>query len=370
MRRRCTLAIGLAASGCATRTPESAVAAFDPDTIPEGYAQSTAALMWPGATRAFQITPSGDLTNGEWRVGVLPRIGWNIAAPPRAIAYEERWRPIAHWRRANGSVWWEFEAVALPGPTRRDSGLVVSLLARATNVGVAPAEAELAMFLGPVEPLAPFVAVDETSGSAWPPRWASPRSSKLAHAWCADAAAAGDSLSVRWTLEPGASRELRVVLPAYPEPGRTLEEWGRTPHEQRAREARRYWDAEIARGLGLELHDPEVEAAVRAAEVVLLSCRERHGTRWLPIGSPFHYRDVWLRDGARAVQALTLAGYVDEAREAALGLTALAWPNGAYLSQRGQLDGTGQLLWAMGELWAARGAIFRAPRTPRSWWKR
>src|SRR6185503_19003884 len=93
----CLIAL-LALAGCGgKRSERAATAAFDPDTIPEAYARSTAALMWPGATRAFQITPEGDLYNGEWRVLVRPSVAGTPAAAPRAIAYEERWRPIAHW---------------------------------------------------------------------------------------------------------------------------------------------------------------------------------------------------------------------------------------------------------------------------------
>jgi hypothetical protein len=81
--------------------------------------------------------------------------------------------------------------------------------------------------------------------------------------------------------------------------------------------------------------------------VVLLSCCERRGERWLPIGGPFQYRDIWLRDGARAIQALALSGHTQVARELARGMLGFQWPQGAFLSQRGQLDGTGQALWLM-----------------------
>src|SRR5262249_34463970 len=63
------------------------------------------------------------------------------------------------------------------------------------------------------------------------------------------------------------------------------------------------------------------------------------------IGGPFQYRDVWLRDGARAASALAVSGHIPEARELAEGVLEFQWPQGAFLSQRGQPDGTGQALW-------------------------
>jgi hypothetical protein len=136
------------------------------------------------------------------------------------------------------------------------------------------------------------------------------------------------------------------VLPAYPTPGPALAAFARVPHARRAAWVRAYWNAELGRGARFRLGDPEVEAALDAALGLLLVCRERRGPGWVPIGGPLHYRDVWLRDGARAIAALAMMSRTDEARALARGLLAFQWPHGAFLSQRGQLDGTGQALWA------------------------
>ena len=74
------------------------------------------------------------------------------------------------------------------------------------------------------------------------------------------------------------------------------------------------------------LGDPDVEAALSAARITLLACRERRGKHWFPLGGPFQYRDVWLRDGARVIQALALLGYGGEARQLARGFASLQWP--------------------------------------------
>jgi hypothetical protein len=168
----------------------------------------------------------------------------------------------------------------------------------------------------------------------------------LAHAW-SDAPASGDRLLATWPLTPGQSRTLRIVVPAYPTPAARLTEWANVPHARRLQESRHHWRREIEAGARFALGDPEVENAMRAAVALLLTCRERRGDRWLPIGSPIHYRDIWLRDGARAIHALALMGRTAEARELAAGLLDYQWPQGAFLSQRGQLDGTGHALWAM-----------------------
>jgi hypothetical protein len=164
------------------------------------------------------------------------------------------------------------------------------------------------------------------------------------------------------TIAPGATRTIRFILPAYATPARVLEAWGRVPHERRAGEARSYWTEALARGTRFELGDPDVEHALDAARVLLLSCRERRGDRWVPIGAPLHYRDVWLRDGARAIAALAVSGHTRESRELAEGLLLLQWPMGPFMSQRGQLDGTGEALWAFEQAWLRPAAGDSLPR--------
>ena len=274
-----------------------------------------------------------------------------MATPPgpsRAVAFEDRWLPVAHWRRTSGDVRWDFEAVALPGPGPRDSGLVASVLVRATNTAATERVASFEVRLGP--PRAPdFVAFDAPDPTRPLLRWSGDVPADTVEGWSSlldRTSAPGPEVAYAWTLAPGSSRSLRLVLPAYPATARLLSRWARTPHERRAAQVRRFWRGEVARGARFHLGDPEVEAALAAARVTLLSLRERRGEAWVPIGNPFQYRDVWLRDGARAIRALAVLGHTEEARGCCAGFEGLQWPQGAFLSQRGQLDGTGQALWA------------------------
>jgi len=334
------IAVSAFAAGCAP-----APRTFDPDAIPEAYRRPTGALMWPGATRAFLVTPEGDLYNGEWRVRFDPSAHGAAAGPPRAIAAEDRWLPVLHWTRRAGDVRFEFEAVAAGSP--RDSNLIVSLAVEIVNGGAAPEPARLAVCLEPPDSTPVYVALDAPAGGDAPLRWAAAGSKLPAHAWSDGRAGSEKEREASWTLRPGERRRIRFALPAYPMQAAALGSWARTPHGDRVAETRRYWTRILGEGMQLSLGDPEVERAVAAARVVLLSCCERRGERWLPIGGPFHYRDVWLRDGARAIQALALCGHTRVARELARGMLAFQWPQGAFLSQRGQLDGTGQALWLM-----------------------
>jgi hypothetical protein len=208
--------------------------AFDPDSIPEAYARSVAALMVPNATRAFEVTPGGDLFNGEWLVRLRPSSAGAVAPPPSVVAWEERWMPVTRWRRQAGDVRWTFEAVALPGPPPRDSGLIVSLEITAENLGGTPRDARLEAGFAPPGPAAEFRVFDAPSPGA-DAGWAA--GDGLARGW-SDGLAAGVADG---TLAPGERSVARLVLPAYPERGPVLAAWARSGHAARVRELRATW---------------------------------------------------------------------------------------------------------------------------------
>lgn len=354
----CLAPLLAALAGCAPEVQAPRVAAFDPDSIPDAFARPSAALFEAGSTRGFHVNPDGALDDGAVIASFAPSADDSLAGPPKRIAYEDRWLPVAHWRRWSGNVRFDFEAVARPHAPLGDSALWASVVVTATNLGAAPARAALVVTLASPEQRRAFVAYD-LGPEDEKPVFAG-RGVRVARAWTdmPHASAGNDFAGWRENLAPGASAATRVVLSSYSRPTSEFANWTRITHARRVEEARGHWHSVVARGARFELGDPETESALRAAWVVLLSCRERRGPEWVPIGGPFHYRDVWLRDGARVVSALAVSGFGHEAMQLARGLSLLQWDDGSLLSQRGQLDGLGQGPWAY-----AQAALRRAPDT-------
>jgi hypothetical protein len=358
--------LALAISGCASPVPDRSETRgpMSPDSIPDAYARPSGALIAAGATRGFLVDEHGDLYDGEWKVVFTPTADGQPATAPRTIAALDRWRPVLQWVRHAGDVTWEFEAVAVPERAPRDTVLVVSLLVRARNTGDAPHRAELSVTLAPPDPNPVFVAWDardmpsiDLSAHVSPRvalRWASGTARDTALAWCGEAVA-GATFKAATTLAPGAVFERRLLLPTYPTADHLLARHARFSHARRVSEALQAANAALAGGTSFALPDSEVVNAMNAARLLLLACRERRGNAWVPIGNPFQYRDVWLRDGARVAHALAITGYGPIARAMMAGFLGFQWPNGAFLSQRGQLDGTGQALWAFEQV-MLRGA--------------
>ena len=346
--------LGLLAPGCASR--EAAPA--PPLVLPEHYARSIAAVGVPGARRAFQVGPGSRASTGELTVA------WSVEGDSTRVSpvfFEADAVPVAHWWMAGASESLHFEAAAAPRPELGDTSALLSVRVTAFALGGSRPIALVTRVLdGPASP--GFVPWDAVGVVHEPREWRQPwllwngrhvvRLPPQA-AWTGERAGAraGTAMDFRHVLrpEPGRPTTLVFEIPAYGVSPSTARRFESLDHERIAGDARRLWRRWLARAASLHTPDTLVNAAFRAGLVTLLVCQERSHGEWVPIGNPFQYRDVWLRDAARAVRALCVAGLAGVARSDAVTLLRFQLPSGALMSQRGQLDGTGQALWAMAQ---------------------
>jgi hypothetical protein len=355
-------------SGCSTarHTPAASAGVA---ILPEHYTQSIAAIGSPGAKRTFQIGHGCVVSTGEcaleWRL--LPAGRATTVSP---VYFERDGVPIAHWSVADGERRVDFEAAAAPRPALGDTSLVLSVRAIAGWRGAASGEVtlEARVRATPDGPhCVPWDVPDDTVFTEW---WrgheavrnglvvaeldqaiALPAGGPTLQQPGTTSGAGPGTLVARWSarLRPGERRQWDFVVPLYPVATGRETELSKTSHAQVVAAARRYWRARLAAAAVFDTPDTLVNLAWRAALVTLIACQERSAGHWVPIGNPFQYRDVWLRDGARVVRGLAVAGLGDLARDDARTLARFQLPTGALISQRGQLDGTGQAIWAFAE---------------------
>jgi hypothetical protein len=355
------LAIALAGCSGTSGAPGAGVA-----ILPEHYSHSIAALGWPGARRAFQVGHGSVVANGEAALEwTLVSAGDSCVVSP--VWFERDGVPVAHWTMTAADHVVEFVAVAAPRPALGDTSLVLSVRALARWRGPSGGEVVLEARLRS-RPDGPHCVPWDTPDDsvfveAWQGRSALRNGSVVAVADPGATHPAGaptvgrpartegtgpGSLIARCTarLAPGDTRHWDFAMPLYPvAPGRGGA-LANASHEAVASESRRFWRDRLASAASLSTPDTLVNLAWRASLVTLVVSQERDRGRWVPLGNPFQYRDVWLRDGARTVRALAVAGLTEQARDDARTLMRFQFPSGVLLSQRGQLDGTGQALWA------------------------
>lgn len=341
-----------------------ATAPGTPHVLPEHYAHSIAALGWPGAKRAFQIGHGSVVFGGdaaiEW---VVPDA--DVETTP--VWFEQDGVPVAHWTMTAPEHVIAFEAAAAPLDVLGDTSLVLSVRATVTRTaaGTGGFAFEARVRHAPDGPhWIPWdAAIARAHDQGWHrhgvycdgllvaalddaanvPSGAPSRSGPQR----VEADSAGVLRAVcRATLARGESREWHFVLPAYPVDADAGDLRKAVRHDEVVTRARRAWRGWIGDAVELATPDTLINAAWRAALVTLIQCQERIGEDWVSIGNPFQYRDVWIRDGARTVRAFAVAGLAERAKANAWAFRRFQLPPGAFLSQRGQLDGTGQALWA------------------------
>jgi hypothetical protein len=362
-----SLALGLLA-GCGGRKqdagPQVTVAPGAPHLLPEHYQHSIAALGWPGAKRAFQVGHGSVVFGGdaaiEWWVP-----GAEVETTP--VYFEQDGVPVAHWTMTAPEHRIEFEAAAAPLDMLGDTSLVLSVRATLTRTAAGTGEVRFEARVRdrpdgphwtPWDAVTPpehdagwqkhgaffdgrlVAAVDDAANiPAGAPSRAKPTRVE------SDTAVALRAVC-RATLARGESRAWHFVMPAHPVDADAADLRKAVDHEAIVSLARRAWRGWLDEAVQLATPDTLVNAAWRAALVTLIQSQEKFGDDWVSIGNPFQYRDVWIRDGARVVRALAVAGLTDRAKANAWAFRRFQLPPGAFLSQRGQLDGTGQALWA------------------------
>ncbi len=340
----------LALCGCAPRAHEAKPIGVA--VRPEYYAHSVAALGFPGFRRAFQCGHGVQLGAGDAAFAFTLDTGEAVSTSP--VWFERDGVPLAHgWMIAGAdSAAWEAAAYRVPGAT--DTLLVASVRVTILVRGESGRPSTTGIRLEVRDSLEgphsrPWDAAEPAESWTWEHGRAT-RDGRVVGAlavpgdWRVSGGEASARLRASAASTDGVYQFWLADRPVGPEEAKRIE--AKLTHESHAARTRAAWREWFAKGAVIETPDTLVNEAYRAAIVTLLQGHERSGDGWVPIGNPFQYRDVWLRDGARVVRALALAGWTDLARADALTLTRFQLPSGGLVSQYGQLDGTGQAMWA------------------------
>lgn len=345
------LGIGLAGLlGCATAP--SSLQLVGPD---DPFQPHTAACVFPETDAAFLLVDSLSVSNGVYRLSFVGRCG-GLPIPSGRFGRPEAGSPNVAWIASNRTSRWLLSAAPVPVAGRGRTALVLSveLVVVPASGTRGPIELDARLdratpYLAPVDAERDFPdSLEWRAGAAGPPPVRGPRT------------CAGPVLALRANARPGRPVRWRFLLAGTNDAARSLGAVARVRHESCLRTAARAWRDQRREAARLHLGDSRVESAVDDALLVLMGCTERRDSALVPLGNPFQYRDTWIRDVARQVSALAQWGAVRRARELADGLLSFQSDAGTFLSQPGQLDGTGEALWAMGEAYG-RGPSARAP---------
>jgi hypothetical protein len=315
--------------------------------------------MWPGAHRAFLLVDGHTLFNGEWAVSFSACRDMRRIPGPKQVGFDAGRPPCLIWQLGDSLLLWTVSAAVLPTSDEPGAPLLASLEFELRNLDSIPHDASLEARLSRPARY-PFVARDGLRLPARALTWRARASADTAAA-LGPAASRDSVLVMRARLRPSEERHWRFIVASHPAELRALKQAMRLPHAQWKRNATKAWESRFAGAARLALGDPVLEKAAEHAIFVLIGCTEGHPDGTVPIGNPFQYRDTWIRDAARQIAALSQWCSDELACDLAVSLLAFQLLDGGFMSQRGQLDGTGQVLWALDQAFSRASATRAVP---------
>ena len=154
-------------------------------------------------------------------------------------------------------------------------------------------------------------------------------------------------------LAPGASVTLVAKLPY--EPVAPDDPWlvqlRSADFDDYLARAEVFWRSAAGAGGGMSVSVPErkVVDVFRASLVYDLMARDKRDTDYVQNVNQLHYHAFWLRDASFIVRAYDVTGHPDVAAQDLAFFARWQQSDGNFVSQDGQFDGWGQVLWAYGQ---------------------
>ena len=152
-------------------------------------------------------------------------------------------------------------------------------------------------------------------------------------------------------LQPGAEQTLEFRMPLEPLAADSpdLAALRAAKFDDYLNRTVQFWDSLLARGIEITVPEQKVNDTFRANLIYDLIARDKVGDDYIQTVNKFHYHAFWLRDSSFIVRMFDASGYPDFSRQDLDFFAGWQQPDGNFVSQGGQFDGWGQVLWAYGQ---------------------
>jgi len=348
------------------------------DSHPFGYFKNpNTQLAIPGEEAAAQVTPEGSIWTGRAEFFTITGDS-NRPAEWRRRTFHRGWIPIIEADKTLGDINYFVEFFTEPAGDGTESFPSYYVVLSACNISDKPATARLGMGLLYPEPdhrcrRKPFATerfspkwkfeMDETG--AW-------RNGKLMYAVigregftskleregkpyesCFEKVAHGEGCCLgilEWHLGPQEERTAHFAIPHTPLPREKALRFldGLNVKTQRKKAMER-WTKLLEPGAELLMPEQKVRHTSLASRVYNFQSQVKRDGEWIQLVNRLHYSHFWLRDCAFISRMWDVWGHHDVAERILLNFLNYARPDGLFCSQKGQLDGVGQALWAFGK---------------------
>lgn len=151
-------------------------------------------------------------------------------------------------------------------------------------------------------------------------------------------------------LAPGAERTITFLMPLVP-----VEEAAATAkilhanYNDELNATIATWQKILGAGMQIETPEAKVNNTFNASLVYDLLARDHIGDNYIQTVNKLQYHAFWLRDASDIVNMYDLTGYSKIAGQDLDFFARFQQPDGLFLSQQGQYDAQGEVLWAYGQ---------------------
>lgn len=151
-------------------------------------------------------------------------------------------------------------------------------------------------------------------------------------------------------LAPGAERTITLRMPLTPvAEGPVTQAILAADYDQELQKTIAGWQQILDAGTQIDVPEAKVTDTFRASLVYDLLARNHIGDDYIQTVNQLHYHAFWLRDSSDIVHMYDVTGYPKIAAEDLAFFPRFQRDDGLYLSQGGQYDAWGEVMWAYGQ---------------------
>jgi len=153
-------------------------------------------------------------------------------------------------------------------------------------------------------------------------------------------------------LAPGESRIFKFKFPQKPAPAEPwfLEKLAAADFAPYLNKLAVFWALQVNSGMTINLSESKVTNASRAALIHNIMSQDFPAdNEVLQTVNRFQYNKFWLRDGSFFARMYAIWGHLESSQNLLRHFLHYQDESGNFISQKGQLDGFGESLWAFGE---------------------
>ncbi len=151
-------------------------------------------------------------------------------------------------------------------------------------------------------------------------------------------------------LAPGAERTITFRMPVIPvAQGAETEKILNASYDDELASTISNWEQILNAGMQIDVPEAKVSNTFRASLVYDLLARDHIGDDYIQTVNKLQYHAFWLRDASDIADMYDLTGYSHYAAQVLDFFARFQRPDGQFLSQPGQFDAQGEVLWAYGE---------------------